>query len=318
MAAATLLLPSRTRFAGQALPDVMARSLGRADRLQVGEGGERPQMLRHFELLPRSWPVAALTREFDAGDASLSAWLRADPVYVRPDINGARLLAHDQAMQLEQADIDALLPPLRPLFGDTGFTIDAPTPTRWYLRLPREAKLPAFAAPADALGADIFEHLPGIDQGDRPEGRRWRALLSEAQVVLHNHPHNAVRVAAGKPPVNSLWFWGGGILPDHVTTPHAVVHSDDTTLLALASAASVQAVPLPPVFRPIDAGALHDLRAMRSVAVLAKDWLAPAIAAVQRGELESLRLDFEDGAGFAIDRRQRWRFWRKPIAAFDA
>lgn len=313
MTVATLLLPSRARFAGQALPSEIARTLGRGDRSQVGEPGERAQLLRHFELLPRAWPVAALTRELDAGDAPLSAWLRADPVYVRPDINGARLLAHDQAMQLGRDDIEALLPALRPLFGDTGFTIDAPVPTRWYLRLPREAKLPAFAAPADALGADLFEHLP-----EGPEGRRWRALLSEAQVVLHNHPHNAVRIAAGKPPVNSLWFWGGGILPDHVRASLASVHSDDTTLLALASAARVQAAPLTAVFALIAAGTLHDLRAMRSVAALTNDWLAPALAAVQRGELQYLRLDFEDGIGFAIEKRQRWRFWRKPLAALDA
>ena len=312
MTAATLLLPSRARYAGQALPGAIARTLGRADRSQIGEPGERAQLLRHFDLLPRGWPVAALTREFDAGDALLSAWLRADPVYVRPDINGARLLAHDQAMQLGRDDIEALLPALRPLFGDTGFTIDAPVPARWYLRLPREARLPVFVAPADALGADLFEHLP-----EGPEGRRWRALLNEAQVVLHNHPHNAVRIAAGKPPVNSLWFWGGGILPDHVTTSLACVHSDDTTLLALASAARAQTAPLSPGVAPV-ADTLHDLRAMRGMAALAGDWLAPARAAVQRGELECLRLDCEDGIGFAIERRQRWRFWRKPPATLDA
>ena len=75
-----------------------------------------------------------------------SAWLRADPAYVRPDINGARLLAYGDALALTQAERDALLRPLQPLFGDAGFPIDAPTPSRWYLRLPREAKLPAFAA----------------------------------------------------------------------------------------------------------------------------------------------------------------------------
>jgi hypothetical protein len=313
MTAATLLLPSRARFAGQALPSATARALGRADRSQIGEPGERAQLLRHFDLLPRGWPVAALTRELDAGDAPLSAWLRADPVYVRPDINGARLLAHDQAMQLGGDDIEALLPALRPLFGDTGFTIDAPTPGRWYLRLPREARLPVFAAPADALGADLFEHLP-----EGPEGRRWRALLSEAQVVLHNHPHNALRIAAGKPPVNSLWFWGGGILPDHVTTSLVSVYTDDTTLLALASAGRARALPLPEGFAPAATSTLHDLRAVRGTAALVNEWLSPALAALQSGELERLRLDFEDGIGFTIEHRQRWRFWRKPLAGLDA
>lgn len=313
MTTATLLLPSRSRFAGQPMPEPVARVLGRADRDAGGEPGERAQLLRHFDLLPRGWPVAALTRQLDAGDASLSAWLRADPVYVRPDINGARLLAHDQALQLARDDTEALLPALRPLFGDTGFTIDAPVATRWYLRLPREAKLPTFAAPSDALGMDLFEHLP-----EGPEGRRWRALLSEAQVVLHNHPHNAARIAAGKPPVNSLWFWGGGILPDHVTTRHGSVQSTDATLLALASAAGTQASAPSAGFIATATDGLHDLRASRDATILADQWLAPAIVAVQRGELGRLRLDFEDGNQLCIERRQRWRLWRRPMPALDA
>src|SRR5918993_2371765 len=93
MTAATLLLPSRARFAGQTLPDGIARTLGRADRSQVGEPGERAQLLRHFDLLPRGWPVAAITRSLDADDAMLHTWLRADPTHVRPDMAGARVLA---------------------------------------------------------------------------------------------------------------------------------------------------------------------------------------------------------------------------------
>lgn len=318
MAAVTLLLPACSRLHGQPLPAPLARALGRADRTPATQPGERAQLLRHFDLLLRGWPVAALTRQLDADDAGLSAWVRADPVYVRPDINGARLLAHGEGMQLGIEDVEALLPALRPLFGDTGFPIDAPTPHRWYLQLPKEVRLPTFPEPADALGADLFEHLPGIDQAAGPEGRRWRALLSEAQVVLHNHPWNAQRIAAGKPPVNSLWFWGGGVLPDHVSSKHRHVHSDDDLLRALGLAAKTQVASLPARFAMTDEAALFDLRHARDVAALSRDWLDPALSALLRGSVEPLRLDAEDGSGFVLERRQRWRFWRKSLASFDA
>ena len=69
-ASATFLLPARVRFGGQAMPQAdRARRLGRADRSDA-EAGERAQLLRHFELLPRGWPVAAITRAFDANDAN--------------------------------------------------------------------------------------------------------------------------------------------------------------------------------------------------------------------------------------------------------
>ena len=54
--------------------------------------------------------VAALTRQFDAGDAGAGTWLRADPAHVAPDLHGARLLAHGAALGMGQDDVDALLP----------------------------------------------------------------------------------------------------------------------------------------------------------------------------------------------------------------
>src|SRR3546814_2851149 len=95
--------------------------LGRADRAQSGDDGRRAQLRRHFRLTPDHWPMAALTRQMDAGDAAGAAWLRADPSYVRPDINGARLLAIGAALGMDEEDRTAFLPALRPLFGDAGF-----------------------------------------------------------------------------------------------------------------------------------------------------------------------------------------------------
>lgn len=315
---ATLLLPARARLAGATLPGPVARALGRADRLAAAEAGERAQLLRHFQLLPRGWPVAALTRAVDGGDAPGAAWLRADPAHVRPDINGARLLGIGEALRLGQADVDAFLPALRPLFGDAGFLLDAPHPHRWYLQLPRAARLPTFASPGDALGADLFDHLPGAGDDASPGARRWRALLSEAQVVLHNHPRNAARATAGLVPVNSLWFWGAGIAPDHVTTGAGSVATDDILVRALAMRAGAGIVPVPAGFALPVRDTIHDLRHARDPAVLATAWLAPAIDAVQSGALSALALDFEDGVRLALARGQRWRFWRRPLPTLDA
>lgn len=316
-ASATLLLPSPGRLGPGTLHPAVARALARADRA-VGDPGRQAQLLRHFELLPRGWPVAALTRLRDGGDAGQSAWLRADPAYVRPDINGARLLACGEGLGLDQRDVAALLPALRPLFGDAGFPLDAPDPHRWYLRLPRGARLPSFASPADALGADLFDQLPGRDDAAGPEGRRWRALLSEAQVVLHNHPHNAARIASGRPPVNSLWFWGAGVAPDHVTTGWAGVLSGDVLVEALGSAAGIAARAVPPSFAPPSGDTLVDLRGIRDLAALQADWLVPAVAAVDSGALATLRIDCEDGSRITLERGQRWRFWRRPAVALGA
>jgi hypothetical protein len=308
---ATLLLPARAALAGVALPDGVAIALGRGDRNE-GEAGRRAQLQRHFEWLPRTWPVAALAREHDAGDAASGQWLRADPAWIRPDINGARLFATGDGLRLGQADVDALLPALRPLFGDAGMPIDAPHPSRWYLRIAEGVALPSFPDPADALGADLGDAL--VEGADDANARRWRALLSEAQVVLHNHPWNARRAAEGKPPVNSLWFWGGGALPDRVATRHSGVASDDVVLRGLAARAGLDPHACPEGFAmPHGGDALLDAGANADAGALLARWLQPALQALRHGDLEALALDFADGVHFDLRARQRWRLWRRPL-----
>jgi len=311
---ATFLLPAAARFGAQRFPSAVAAALGGGDHLPPQTAGRRAQLLRHFALPEGTWPIAALSRQADAGDAAGAAWLRADPAYLRADINGVRLMAHGDALALDDDDCNALLPALKPVFGDAGVVLDAPVPSRWYLRLPREAKRPAFADPGDALGDDIFEHLDSSH-----EARRWRALSSEAQMVLHNHPWNAARIAQGKPPVNALWFWGGGTLPDaRIETHgrHAIAYSDDPTAQALA-AVTRGTEALPPRYAGGSDDRLFDLTATRDLAWLEREWLSPALGALRRGEIGWLELDGEDGRVLGIGRWHRLRFWRTPLARLD-
>jgi len=270
------------REAEEVLAPMLARVLARGDRNPDVEPGETAQLARWFDLLPSGWSLAAITRQRDAGDAAGQAWLRADPAFVRPDMTGARVMAIGE-LGLSRAEADALLAELRPLFGDAGFALSAPDPARWYLALPAGATLPAFSPPETVLGDDLFLHLP-----EGPEGRRWRALLNEAQVLLHHHPVNAARIAAGR-------------LPDRVRGKVAKVASDDATLASLAALATETA----------GEGTLLDLRAVR-------DWMP-----VETRVLESLasagggtvQLDFADGAAWTLRAGQRWRLWRRPLAA---
>ena len=309
-ATATLLLPASGRCL-QPLPRSFAAALARADRLSDGLAGIRAQVLRHFAITPRGWPIAALTREFDAGDADRSAWLRADPAWIRPDINGARMLACGERLQPTHADIDAFLPALRPVFGDAGFAFDAPAPARWYLCLPPGSPIPSFMDPTDVVGADFFDHLPGGGQMDDASARRWRSLMSDVQVVLHNHPWNGRRAAMGKPPINSLWFWGGGVMPDTVTAGQATVWSDDPLVRAFASVAKATTTDLPERFTRPGNDVLIDLRGTGPEA-LHDRWLAPAIDAVRRRRLAGVQLDCLDGFRLELVSAHRWRFWRKP------
>lgn len=295
-----LLLRPRDGIAGTPGP-MTGQVLARADR-HTRQPGWRAQLERAFRTIPSGLPVAALTRQLDCGDAALHGWLRADPAHVRADMATARMLAcGDLGLSAEEAE--QLLKPLRPVFGDAGFPISAPLPHRWYLALPKDTRLPTFADPHEALGAPLDEYLPSGDAG-----RRWRYLLNEAQVILHNHPVNALRVAAGKPAVNSLWFWGAGALPDSVQTPFQQVAGEDPLLRALAMhAGSASSTTAGAMCAAATADVLVDLRDLRDAAALEQQWIAPALAAGLQ-----LELDFGDGQQLSWRAAHRWRLWRRP------
>jgi len=304
--ALVVLLPDRRRFTSTPLPKKIASALGRSQQW-LDKTGEIAQLQRHFAIDPLPWSAAALTRQRDAGDAGHSLWLRADPVNVQPDQYSARMMAYGQALSVDKEDVTALLPELHALLAEEGGLLDAPVPSRWYLRLPDELVLPKFTDPTHALGADLFAHLPA-----GKHGRRWRALLSDSQVLLHQHRHNSRRLAQGKPAINSLWFWGAGRLPQTVSSPYRQVRSPDTLLQALAQQAAIpfnqdDSTPL------FTASALIDLRHLSHLQTLIDQALTPLLDALYRDEITVLHLDFADGAQYRICRRQRWKFWAKPV-----
>jgi hypothetical protein len=288
-----LLLPERRRFAGQTLVPAFAAAVGRGERLTDGAEGETAQLQRHFDVQAAGWPLAANTRAVEGGDAGSHAWLRADPAFLRAEMAGARLMACGEGLVTTE-DTAEFLAVLQPVFAESGWVLSECGSGRWYLQLPRETTLPDFVSPADALGRDILAFVPA-----GPEGRRWRTLANEAQVLLHNHPRNVARAQAGLPPVNSLWFWGGGVLPDAVRSVFSSVETADPDLAALAAFAEAGDA-------KGEAVALLDLRAERDFAAVQARVLAQA-------RRVPLLLDCADGARFALSPGQRWRVWRRAV-----
>lgn len=290
-------LPNLARFA----PDHPLHGLLRkADRLDDGERGYMAGLADRFAV-PSPLPAGALTRELIAGDAGVERWLCADPAWVQPDLNGARLLACGQ-MQLSMPEAQALAETLMPLFDEAGMALQVSAPDHWHVRLPADASMPDFAAPEQALGEDLYYHLP---QG--VEGRSWRILLNELQVILHQHPLNAARRERGLPPVNHLWLWGGGVLPVSVPTTLTGVIGDDLLLTALAKRAGI------PVIARTESsvtsaapGMLIDLQDL-PVDELATRWTPSLLALAKQ---HPVQLSFASGERWLHRPWHRLRFWR--------
>jgi hypothetical protein len=319
MSQAALLLPDWKRCSASAIVanGTLSQWCGRGERIDDEPAGNEPLLRAHFQWGGSSLPVAALSRQADCGDAAGSSWLRADPAHVRADMATARMLACGE-LGLSASECSDIARDLKPLFGDAGFEFDPSQPNRWYLRAAVGSALPDCASPDEAIGDDLKLHLP---QG--VSGKRWRQLFNDSQIILHNHAVNERRIARGAVSVNSLWFWGAGVLPDWVRSSLTGVFSGAIEIHALASLAGVSIQPLDSerfeqaLAHSADSRLLIDLTELRDDA-LEIHWLQRIDRALRQRRLDSIELLFASGERFRIRPMHRFRFWRRVAALVPA
>lgn len=271
--------------------------------------------------LPAPLPAAALRRLALRQDAEEGDWLCLDPV--RLNFHDRSLIVDDpQNLRLTGAEASALAVALAPTFSSLG-RIEVLSAEHWNLRL--SAAAPAFQPLPEAAGRAAAP-LP-LDAHHAP----WRQALNEAQMVLHAHPVNQARAAAGLPVVNSLWPWGGGSLPAPRTgaAAHDALWSNDPVARGIARLLQIDDATLPDTFRSAAArrplahfdAMEHPARSGDAIvwrdelARLEADWLAPALADLRHGRLGTLRLVAPGelaAAELQVSRRDLLKFWRKP------
>src|SRR5215467_909926 len=234
----------------------------------------------------RGSPVAPYTLLADGGVPEDHFWMRADPVHLSVGLDGLGL--DGAALDLTQAEADALAGALNRHFGDDP-AFRALRPERWYVRLPAAPDIDT-TPPSAARGSSIGDKLPsGADE------TRFRALMNEVQMALHEHPVNAEREARGAPSVNSVWFWGGGVLEAPTARPYSVVLANDPLARGLARAARI-----PERTLPGDGYAMLAALPAEGVALavldgppdpgLERDWFEPLLAALREGRIDMLSL----------------------------
>ncbi|WP_323003900.1 hypothetical protein [Denitromonas sp.] len=302
-----------------ALP-ALSRLLGRADCRPLA--GETPEQTwaRLFGIDAATLPDAPLRRWGEA-----DAWhhgtdlLCADPTHLH--FAGEYLLLTDaRELAIGRDEADALIDALNTEFADIG-RFDAPSPDRWYLH-PSTPPTAALSRLSAVTGRPIVHYLPS--NGD---ALIWQRTMNEIQVVLHNHPVNRAREAAGQRPINSVWFWGAGRAPATLGAPMPAIAATSPLVRGLARAAGL-APQAPAGFAERPAGdALVELAAayhpslyldlapwQAALADIEQHWLAPALAAVSSGALKTLTLTLPDergGVQLTLRKPHLWRFWRK-------
>jgi len=273
----------------------------------------------------RDWPVAPYTLLADGGTPEGHYWMRADPVHLRVG-RDSLVLADSAAFQVSRAESEALVETLNRHFGEA-MVFYPVRPARWYVRLEKAPDMQTTPAAA-ARGLAIDETLPS-----GPDAMRFHALMNEAQMLLHEHPVNAEREARAEPALNSVWFWGGGVMAAAKERPFSTVVGDDPLARGLALAAGIPVRALPEdagsvlaalgdeglALAVLDAPREAQLRERRTA--LERDWFRPLLAALKSGRIGMLTLQL-CGADSLLEvetvRSDLRYFWRrrKPLSAY--
>ena len=250
--------------------------------------------------------AGALTALAAGDEPGTRAWLRIDPVHFAPGSEGLHLVP----AEIDEDDAAALA-----VFAGRALGIDLrrASASAWYA--PVDPAIPSLAPPAGAYGVPVADFMP--------DDRAQRAWLNEAQMVLHEHPVNRRRADHNEPAVNGVWPWGAGVLGDAPALPFARVYTDEPALAGAALACGAVPASAPTAFDSvaIDGDALVQAGALigtvrsveawlAAVDAFERDWLAPALAALDRGALASLSL-YTGASLYTLTRRARWRFWQR-------
>jgi hypothetical protein len=170
---------------------------------------------RHDEaLVPRDLPEFDwLRQQFGLpGDDALeahAAWSHAiepgswllTPSHVKIGLDHA-LLTDPSDLALTPQEAQALADVAASSLAEHGFKLHSPSPGAWFLNGERELDLQAHGWRM-AAGRNVDAYLPS-----GPDARLWRRMLSEVQMLWHQHPVNLAREQRGAQPVNMLWLEG--------------------------------------------------------------------------------------------------------------
>ncbi|QLG87521.1 hypothetical protein HQ393_04230 [Chitinibacter bivalviorum] len=298
----------------------LAQLYGKGRKSQLSQTSVEDYLASLFGL--NDFAIAPLMLQQYSAELEPGFWLCADPITLRVDRDHLTVLG-EPYLQLSQNEADALVAALNQLYQPDGFHFIAPTPQRWFVRLPSNPQL-EFTPFEKALGRNLNDVLP------KGEGAlKFNALLNEMQMLLYSHAVNDARDAAGQLLINSLWLWGGGEfsgLQCGVTSHDKLgraVHGQHAVVQALSAA---HAMPRQ----------YSDLVTNNAVVVLddlqlhaiygagyewqqvwqswESAWFTPALNALREGSLTSLTLTFTDVAEqITVRKSDLWRFWRRAI-----
>ncbi|MBK7363849.1 MAG: phosphoglycerate mutase [Nitrosomonas sp.] len=275
----------------------------------------------------QDWPIAPITLSLDDPDHGLESnskyWLRADPVHLRV-ANNHLLLADSQIFKISLKEANQITDTFNRYFTKDEVSFAAFYPDRWYMGLPRIPNLQTRPL-SHVSGKNINTQLPkATDKG------LAHRILNEIQMLLHEHPINLAREIQGELIINSVWLWGGGVMPKQFCCNFDQIWSNSLLTQALANLSKSPHHQLPldtnKWLQSINKGkhlvVIDFLQEKAQYKIfnewhdcihqLEQKWFFPLLIAIKRNQIKQLTIStFSQDLikQFQLTPRGLWKFW---------
>lgn len=258
------------------------------------------------------YPSAAVIRTGASGERATGFWLRAQPIHFAAGLDRLTTVVLRGDSRMSEPERALLEPILIEHLQSSGLQLHHASSDEWLLRsdvsLQLQTVVPEFAAVNPRA-----EILPrGRDAG------ALRRLMTEMQMLLHEHPVNMRRQARGLPVINAIWIHGEGMLGEGMlrdTAPASLPEAwgEDLYLRGIyrLHGKPVKAVPMNPatVLSQLQ-GASVAVIEVPDLDALESQWLAPLSRALRGGAIAKLTLMLDEWQVTA-DRAAMFKLWRR-------
>jgi hypothetical protein len=220
----------------------------------------------------------------------------------------ASVLTNDAVLS-EQESVE-IAATLEPHLRECSYELHRRRTSEWLVRCSRQLEV-ITAPPEIAFASSLQESLPSGE--DAAELRR---LMTEMQMLLHEHPVNVRRARNGLPLANATWLWSVASArrpATNVTLPTGFGDVPYLKGLYLLHSQTVQS-------EAVDVAMLQNAArsSQHSIAVVSSQnleileavWLKPLLGMLKAGAYAKLTLYFERWR-FDLQRRDLLRFWRR-------
>ena len=221
-------LPDIDRLDSKSIHALVA-FLAKADRKVVTQKSFHDVLASLFSLSEiKPFPAAALSLLASNQYTEHGFWFHVDPVHLQADVDHA-ILRDTHGLDLTLQESESLIEELNEHFKADGIRFLMVDKDSWFLNVSDHEKVSTTPL-NEVISRNVYSFMP---QGE--DALFWKKFMNEVQMLMFQSQVNEQREQNNKLPVNGVWLWGEGALPDRTELQAMEVYSKHSLVKGLSA-----------------------------------------------------------------------------------